>query len=94
MQNPLELVKLLSKVESGEANENELHDFICLLLKKKVDIQLAEGRFGDKSEIRDLTAKPDTQDFAKLKLAMKVSSTQFPMNSRMLSQQHNSVHKK
>ena len=94
MQNPLELFKLLSKVEAGDADMDELHDFICLLLKKKVDIQLTEGTFADKIEIRDLTANPNADDFAKLKLAMKVSSTQFPMNSRMSAQTLNSVHKK
>jgi hypothetical protein len=94
MQNPLELIKLLSKVESGDASESELHDFICLLLKKKVDIRLTEGTFSLKNEIRDLTAKPDAEDGAKLKLAMKVSSSQFPMNSRMPAQGINPVHKK
>ncbi|WP_406019098.1 hypothetical protein [Succinivibrio sp.] len=94
MQNPLELIKLLSKVESGDASESELHDFICLLLKKKVDIRLTEGTFSLKNEIRDLTAKPDAEDCAKLKLAMKVSSSQFPMNSRMQAQGINPVHKK
>jgi hypothetical protein len=94
MQNPLELIKLLSKVESGDASESELHDFICLLLKKKVDIRLTEGTFSLKNEIKDLTAKPDAEDGAKLKLAMKVSSSQFPMNSRMPAQGINPVHKK
>ena len=94
MQNPLELIKLLSKIEAGDASESELHDFICLLLKKKVDIRLTEGTFAQKNEIRDLTAKPDAEDFAKMKLAMKVSSTQFPVNSRMPLQSMNSVHKK
>ncbi len=94
MQNPLELIKLLSKIEAGDANESELHDFICLLLKKKVDIRLTEGTFAQKNEIRDLTAKPKAEDFDKLKLAMKVSSTQFPMNSRMPAQGLNPVHKK
>ncbi len=94
MQNPLELIKLLSKVEAGDASESELHDFICLLLKKKVDIRLTEGTFSLKNEIRDLIAKPDAEDFAKLKLAMKVSSTQFPMNGRMPAPGHNPVHKK
>ena len=94
MQNPLELIKLLSKVESGDASESELHDFICLLLKKKVDIRLTEGTFSLKNEIRDLTAKPDAEDCAKLKLAKKVSSSQFPMNSRMPAQGINPVHKK
>ncbi|WP_295350507.1 hypothetical protein [uncultured Succinivibrio sp.] len=105
MQNPLELIKLLSKVESGDASESELHDFICLLLKKKVDIRLTEGTFSKKNQIRDLTAKPDAEDCdltakpdaedcAKLKLAMKVSSSQFPMNSRMPALGINPVHKK
>ena len=94
MQSPLELVKLLSKVESGEADYSELHDFICLIMKKKVDIQLTEGTFADKSEIRDLTAKPDAEDFAKMKLAMRVSSTQFPVNNRMLSNQSKPAQKK